>query len=210
MNLKESYRYANYLERLLDAAYAYLYNKGFTTTTTENHLRTKSNKDAHDEKVVTQKPYDVDFTPTDLVNFVVIVLKEKELLADAIAKAKSAAEMNIDNAVAINKKKQEFAKLLNSMADIKTSTTKASGSDYCFNVNNEQVKYFYEVEKVVSIDFKRTEVRNLAKKLLKETDEVSAKLDMIEINTIVDFTPKWDVNDKLEDIIEVKKEVVSA
>ena len=39
------------------------------------------------------------------------------------------------------------------------------------------------------------------KKYHKETDEISAKLDAIEINTMVDFTPQWDVNDTLEDIL---------
>ena len=43
MNLKESYRYANYLDSLLNTAYTYLRNKGFVTTTTENHLRSKAN-----------------------------------------------------------------------------------------------------------------------------------------------------------------------
>ena len=32
MNLKESYRYANYLDGLLSTAYTYLRNKGFVTT----------------------------------------------------------------------------------------------------------------------------------------------------------------------------------
>lgn len=40
MNLKESYRYANYLDRLLMTADTYLRNKGFVTTTEQNHLQT--------------------------------------------------------------------------------------------------------------------------------------------------------------------------
>ena len=43
MNLKESYRYANYLDSLLSTAYRYLQNKGFVTTTKQNHLRSKAN-----------------------------------------------------------------------------------------------------------------------------------------------------------------------
>ncbi len=45
MNLKESYRYANYLDSLLNSAYMYLGNKGFVTTTKQNHLRSKANRD---------------------------------------------------------------------------------------------------------------------------------------------------------------------
>ena len=49
MNLKESYRYANYLDGLLSTAYTYLRNKGFVTTTVEEHLRKQSNPDVENE-----------------------------------------------------------------------------------------------------------------------------------------------------------------
>ena len=113
MNLKESYRYANYLDSLLNTAYTYLRNKGFVTTTIENHLRSKANADAQDEKIEVQKPFDVDFTPNQVIDFVVDVLAEKEMLVDAIANAKACAEINIDNAIAMNKKKQGFVNILN-------------------------------------------------------------------------------------------------
>ena len=108
MNLKESYRYANYLDRLLNTAYTYLRNKGFVTTTKQNHLRSKANAEALDEVVEVPKQYDVDFTPNSLIDFVVKVLNEKESLVNAIADAKSKTEINIDNAISMNKKKQEF------------------------------------------------------------------------------------------------------
>ena len=40
--------------------------------------------------------------------FAVKVIVEKELLADAIAKAKAGAEINIDNAIEMNKREQGF------------------------------------------------------------------------------------------------------
>ena len=51
MNLKESYRYANYLDGLLSTAYTYLRNKGFVTTTVEEHLRKQSNPDVENEEL---------------------------------------------------------------------------------------------------------------------------------------------------------------
>ena len=145
MNLKESYRYANYLDFLLDS--------------------------------------------------------EKESLVDAIATAKASAEINKDNAISMNKKKQMFANVLKDMSNIKPSNSTVLGSGYTFNVDGNQVKYVYDVEKITRIDFNRDNVRKLIKKYLKEADEISAKLDAIEINTIVDFSPKWDVNDEFEDIV---------
>lgn len=201
MNLKESYRYANYLDRLLDTAYAYLRNKSFVTTTTQNHLRSKANSEAEDETIDVQKPYDVAFTPMDVVNFAAKALAEKERLADAIAAAKANTEINIDNAVALNKKKQGFASVLNAMADMKASERTVPGSGFKFNAEGNQVKYYYDVAETTMIDFDRNDVRNLARKYLREADAISAKLDAIEINTMLDFTPSYDVNDSFEDLV---------
>ena len=201
MNLKESYRYANYLDSLLRRAYTYLGNTGFVTTTVEEHLRSKSNPDVDDETIEVQKPYDVEFTPNQVIDFVVKVLDEKEKLLDAIAEAKSTTEINIDNAVAMNKKKQQFVNVLNTIADIKPSETKTTSKSYKFDINGEQKPYVYDVNRKTSIDFDRTDVRNLIKKYLKETDEISSKLDLIEITTQVDIEPRFDVNDKFEELV---------
>ena len=201
MNLKESYRYANYLDSLLRRAYTYLGNTGFVTTTVEEHLRSKSNPDVDDETIEVQKPYDVEFTPNQVIDFVVKVLDEKEKLSDAIAEAKSTTEINIDNAISMNKKKQGFVSVLNGIADIKPSETKTTSKSYKFDINGEQKPYVYDVNRKTSIDFDRTDVRNLIKKYLKETDEMSGKLDLIEITTIVEFVPKWDINEKFEELV---------
>lgn len=201
MNLKESYRYANYLDRLLITADTYLRNKGFVTTTEQNHLRSKANPDAQDEKIEVQKPYDVDFTPNDIINFVVKVINEKENLFSAIADAKATTEINIDNAIAMNRKKQSFVNTLKTLSDLKTNEKVVSGSDYKFNQEGNQVKYFYNITEVTKIDYNRLDVKKLIKKYLKETDEISEKLDEIEITTQVNFTPLFDVNDSFEDLV---------
>ena len=201
MNLKESYRYANYLDGLLNTAYSYLRSKGFVTTTKQNHLRSKANTDALDEIIDVPKQYDVDFTPNNLIDFAVKVLDEKESLVNAIADAKSKTEINIDNAISMNKKKQEFVSVLNSLANIKPGERQKSGSDYKFNAEGNQVAYCYTVLETTSIDFDRNDVRALSKKYLKETDDISSKLDAIEINTILDFEPKFDVNSTFEEAV---------
>lgn len=201
MNLKESYRYANYLDGLLSTAYIYLRNKGFITTTVEEHLRKHSNPDVENETIKVQKPYDVSFSPNDVIDFVVKIIDEKDKLSNAIAKAKDSTEINIDNAIAMNKKKQAFVSVLNGIADIKPSEKVVNGTGYKFNQEGNQVKYFYNVKQITSIDFDRNDVRNLIKKYLKETDEISAKLDLIEITTQVDFVPTWDVNEKFEELV---------
>ncbi len=201
MNLKESYRYANYLDSLLNRAYMYLGNKGFVTTTKQNHLRSKANKEAEDEIMNVQKPFDVDFTPNNIIDFVVKVLTEKEALSNAIAAAKASTEINIDNAVAMNKKKQGFVYILNGIVNLKPTEKTVAGRAYKFDINKEQKPYVYDITETTTIDFDRNDVKALIRKYNKECDEISSKLDAIEINTEVAFVPRWDVNDVFEDIV---------
>lgn len=202
MNLKESYRYANYLDSLLDSAYTYLSSMEFITTSTQRHLRQKANSEAENETLTLPKPYDVDFTPMNLIDFIVKVLAEKELLAEAIAAAKASAEINIDNAISMNKKKQAFIRLLTNMSGIKPNTKTIQGYGYKFNAEGNQTKYYYDIEETMTIDYDRGDIKALAKKYSRSCDEISAKLDAVEINTTVDFTPKWDVNDTFEDAVK--------
>ena len=201
MNLKESYRYANFLDNLLNTAYTYLKSRGFMTTTTEKHFRSKANPDAKDETLVVDKPFDVDFNPNQVIDFVVKVIEEKECLMNAIAIAKHSAEINIDNTISMNKKKQGFVTVLNNLATIKSSEKKGAASDYKFNQEGNQVSYKYETLVATTIDFDRNDVRNLAKKFMAETDANSAKLDSIEINTEVPFNCEWDINNTFEELV---------
>ena len=201
MNLKESYRYANYLDGLLSTAYTYLRNKGFVTTTVEEHLRKQSNPDVENETIEVQKPFDVEFKPNDVIDFVVKVIEEKEKLSESIAKAKNTTDVNIDNAIAINKKKQGFVSVLNGIADIKPTEKVVNGTGYKFNQEGNQVKYFYNVKQITSIDFDRKNIRNLIKKYAKETDDISTKLDLIEVTTNVEYDPLFNINDNFEECI---------
>ena len=203
MNLKESYRYSKFLDTLLEEAYEFLHDKSFITTTTEKHLRSKTYSEAQDETLVVKKP-DVDFDTNRLIDFVVEVLDERDRLLEAIALAKSKTEFNIDNAISMNKKKQSVARLFTKMAGIKSSESVSRGTGYRFNNEMNQVPYYYDIEKITEIDYNRNDVRNLAKKYFTQADEISSKIDAIEINTEVPFSCKWDVNDSFDNIVAVQ------
>lgn len=202
MNLKESYRYANFLESLLSSAETYLCRDDFITTTKEDHLRSKANKDAEDELgVVVAKQIDVDFTPNQVIDFIVKVVDEKEKLFTAIADAKATTEINIDNAISLNKRKQSIVSVFQTLANRKPKEIQTTGRDYKFDVNGEQKPYNYNINRITSIDYDRTSVKNLIKKYRKECDEISAKLDEIEINTQVFHDCLFDINDSFEDLV---------
>lgn len=202
MNLKEFYRYANFLENLLSTAQSYLMRDDFVTTTKEDHLRSKANKDAEDElDVIVDKQTDVDFTPNQVIDFIVKVISEKEKLFAAIANAKSTTEINIDNAISINKKKQNIISVFQMLANRKSRETQTTGRDYKFDINGEQKPYSYNIKRVTSIDYDRDSVKNLIKKYRKECDAVSTKLDEIEINIQVSHDCLFDINDSFEDLV---------
>lgn len=200
MNLKESYRYANFLDMLFNNANNLLLDRDFITTKKIEHLRKKANKDAEDETVIGEKPYDVE--PIKVVNFAVQVLEEREKLHNAIALAKKEMELNMDVVLSANKTTHTFIKTLSNMADTRPSTSQNRECDYMFNSLGDQVKYYYPTETTVTINFDRNEIKGLMKRLQRETDEKSTKLDMLEITTQVNYEHKWDVNDSFDELIE--------
>ena len=201
MILKEAFRYQNYLTSLFTQATGYLSREDFITTTTQKHNRTKVNPDAQDEDIVVPKTFTVDYKPNDLINFVVKLIDEKQKLSNAIAEAKKSLDMDIDAAMSMNKTKQDFISVLRRMASIKPNETDKEGTSYKFNNDGDQVSYRYPVKEVKTIDYDRNAVKGLISKYKKETDEISTERDRIDIMTEVDYTPVWEVDTPLEDIL---------
>ncbi len=141
------------------------------------------------------------FTPMQTVDFTVRALEEKEKLSLAILAAKKTTKVDIDHSVAMNKKRQEFICTLKQMDRVKDREEKSDGLDYKFNQEGNQVIYHYDIDEVITIDFDRKDIKGLIKKLTKQCDELSIVLDGLLVTTEVDYTPVFDINDSLEDII---------
>lgn len=202
MILKEAFRYQNYLSSLFTETVGYLSREDFITTTTQNHNRKKSNSDADDEKVVVQKPYNVEFKPNDLIDFAVKLIDEKQKLSDAITEAKKTTSFDVDAAMSMNKTKQGFIHVLRRMASIKPTESEREGVSYKFNNDGDQVSYRYPIKEIKTIDYDREDVKKLIDKYKKETDKISTERDRIDIMTEVNYKPIWEVDTPLEDIIE--------
>ena len=201
MILKEAFRYQNYLSSLFTETVGYLSREDFITTTTQNHNRKKSNPDADDEKVVVQKPYNVEFKPNDLIDFAVELIDEKQKLSDAITEAKRTTSFDVDAAMSMNKTKQGFIHVLRRMASIKPIESEKEGVSYKFNNDGDQVSYRYPIKEIKTIDYNREDVKKLIDKYKKETDEISTERDRIDIMTEVNYKPVWEVDTPLEDIL---------
>jgi len=201
MVLKEAFRYQNYLGTLIEYATQYLNCTDNVTIKKQEHLRKKSNSEADDEVIDVPKKSDIDFTPNQIINFLINVLGEKEKLSTAIDTAKYTTEINIDSSIAINKQKQNIVSILNRIANIKGTDKITRGSGYKFNAEGNQVGYNYDIKEVTTIDFDRDKAKGIIKKLRNETDEVSNKLDKLQVELEVNYSPIYELNDSFEDAL---------
>jgi hypothetical protein len=118
MILKEAFRYQNYLGSLISSSSQYLGSIDNVTTKKQEHLRKKVNSEAEDETIEVPKKSELEYTPNQIVDFLINILAEKEKLSTAIDLAKATTSINIDSSIAINKQKQVISSILSRIADI--------------------------------------------------------------------------------------------
>lgn len=202
MNLKESFRYQNYLGALFSSVSAYLQDKRNLVIIKQEHLRKNANPDAQDETIDASKERAFTQDNGTIIEFMKAIVDEKYALAIAINKAKTSCGIDIDAETARNSQRRTMATILERVATIKPSECKTQGSDFKFNATGEQVRYFYDIKETTTIDFDRNKVKRLAKSLAKESDETSTAIDRCMIDTDVNFIPSFNVGDSIEDALE--------
>lgn len=200
MILKEAFRYQNLLDGFISESLYLLCDEEFIVKKKQIHNRKKANKDAENEEIDLDGK-ELGFTPTDLIDFLVSVIDEKSRLTNAITDAKRKMEIDIDSTILMNRIRQRCSTTLANMLSHKTSSTESKGTDFKFNENGEQVSYVYPMTVISTINFDRNDVKELSRKWRKESDDLSTKLDILEVTTEVDFSPKWDFDDTLEDAV---------
>lgn len=202
MNLKESFRYQNYLATLFTSVSSYLQDRRNLVRVQQDHLRKSANPDAQDETVDATKERVYTHDNGTIIEFMKAVMEEKYALAVAIGKAKAACSIDIDAETAHNTLRRGMASTLEHVCSIKPSESKTQGSDYKFNATGDQVRYYYDIKETTTIDFDRNSVKKLAKNLAREADEASAALDRCMIDVSVNFCPSFNVSDSVEDALE--------
>lgn len=100
----------------------------------------------------------------------------------------------MDSEVGLNAKRQEIARVLKRMADVRNSEVliNGGGTGYRFNQEGNQVTYRCDVKRVTTINFDRKVVRNFAVEMNRRVDAVSAELDRCLVNSEVAYECwKW-------------------
>ena len=202
MNLKEAFRFQNKLGTLMDEAQGILGREANITKVENTYLRQKVYDGAENETVVDTPPTEFADRITDVVKFVMHLMDQREKLSKAIHAAKNALSIDMDSEVGLNAKRQEIARVLKRMADVRNSEVliNGGGTGYRFNQEGNQVTYRCDVKRVTTINFDRKVVRNFAAEMNRRADAVSAELDRCLVNSEVAYEAPFDVNDSFAEI----------
>ena len=211
MNLKEAFRFQNKLGTLMDEAQGILGREANITKVENTYLRQKVYDGAENETVVDTPPTEFADRITDVVKFVMHLMGQREKLSKAIHAAKNAQPIDMDSEVGLNAKRQEIARVLKRMADVRNSEVliNGGGTGYRFNQEGNQVTYRCDVKRVTTINFDRKVVRNFAADMNRRADAVSAELDRCLVNSEVAYEAPFDVNDSFAEIFSAFAEAQS-
>lgn len=200
MNLKESFRYQNNLDGLMLSAGNSITHPEHCLSVTKRHLRKKANSEAED--VTETVDYGEFYANDNVLKLMLYLIDEREKLTTAIDYAKAGIDFDIDAAIETNKFRQNVAGRIKAMLRFTNSNKIERGSAYTFNVERNQTQYFYDIE-VASVEaFNRSNAKKTMRELLAQADKVSAEIDSAMINTQVNYTPPFNVNDSFEDVME--------
>ena len=202
MNLKEAFRYQNFLDGLMSNVRAAMSMSSNLLMEERVHLRSKTNSAAQDESETVEVVDQVD--PVKCVDLAQRIITERDKLTRAINIAKGSLAGNVgdmDAAIEANKYRQAVAQQIRSMLRVKAGKRVERGTGYTFNAEGNQVPYYYDVEVTTQERFDRTKMKQIMQSLLKEADKVSLQIDEAVVNTSVDYKAPWDINSSFEDVL---------
>lgn len=199
MNLKESFRYQNFLDSKLNEARYSIGNREHALKVTKLHFKNKANPEAED---ITEVVEVEDFVPNDaVIAFMCWLVAEREKLTEAICAAKASLGFSLDAAIEANKFRQQTANAVKGMLRYTPSKKIEQGRDYKFNVEGNQTPYYYDVETSFEEAFTRDTAKKVVRDMITAAVKTSAEIDSAMINTVVDYNPVFDVNDSFEDVM---------
>lgn len=203
MNLKDAFRAQNKLQSLMDEAGEILQDRGNTLKVTTTHLRSKVMPEAQDAVTEDAAPSEYAEHINQVAAFLMAMLAEREKLSAAICAAKSKLPLDMDSETGLNQVRQELAGIFRRMAVLRSSEVVLSNgsSGYRFNGEGNQASYRCDAKRVTTINFDRNKIRGMATELGRKADEVSAKLDQCLVNTEVDYTLPFEMNDSFDVIL---------
>lgn len=200
MNLKESFRYQNFLDFMMRDACSSISRLDHCILTRKLHKKQAANPEDEDmNEVVEVDP----FVENDIViAFMDWLIDQKLQLGIAIGEAKASIPIDIDAEIGANKFRQKMSQSIGYMLSKKPRKRQEIGTGYKFNVEGNQTMYNYTIDVEEEEMFDRVADKKHARELLFAADNVSADIDAALVNTEVKYEPVFDVNETFDDVIE--------
>ena len=199
MILKDSFRMQNYLTDLMQQMIVFLSKTDHVMKTRKIHQYSKGMPEKEDVSMIVRES---EMRSGNMMELLLDVLEEKEKLALAINRAKASAPEDIDVSLASNKARQEVIRRFRALAQLKSSESEEMERDYYITPTGVQDAYLYPLKTIRTIDFDRNRVKGIIKRLQKESDAVSSRIDLLNLTLEVDHEPKYELGESLEDIYE--------
>jgi hypothetical protein len=199
MNLKDAFRYQKFLNKLSEDAICSITSRENCLRTTKTHKRSLVKPDAEDyvETIDNENPFTVD----DLIAFMKELSIEKEYLTCQINIAKSSCDFDIDSLVESNKINQNLCKAIKTALSIIPFSYTEKAKDYKFDINGIQIPYCYDVEIDETRIFDGDKAKAIMKNAIANCEEKSKVIERMMINTEVNYSATYDVNDDFDDIV---------
>lgn len=199
MNLKESFRYQNFLDSLMCNASVNIQSREHCFEVVKHHFKNKANPDADDMDETVENG---EFYPNDkVIAFMEWLVAEREKLTTAIGNAKMSIGFDLDSAIETNKFRQSVNSAIKGMLRYTPGKRVEQGRDYKFNVEGNQTAYVYDIEVENKDAFDRDSAKKVMRSMITKADEVSSEIDAAMINTKVDYEPRFDVNESFDDVM---------
>lgn len=199
--------------RTVDESRAWLKRIIITWAILNTYLRHKVMAEAEDEVTMEAPSTEYSENITEMAEFLLFLLDEREKLSAAIHQAKVSLPLGagLDGEVSLNGKRQEIATLLRHMAGLRNGEVLISngGVGYRFNNEGNQVSYRCDVKRVTTINFDRNKIRKMCANLSKKSDETSATLDAALVNTPVEYEAPFNVNETFAEAFEAHMSALS-
>ena len=202
MNLKEAFKYQNFLSKLMEQATASIVSSEHSLQITKTHKKHDANSNIEDivEVIEPEKKY---YKNDDVIRLIETIITERLEVSKAISKAKeSTVEIDIDAEVEANKFRHDAINNIKWMMNNKPYKRICQGIDYVFNVEGNQTPYSYNIEEKAEYNYDRNNAKQVLKELVEKADKSSMEIDKAYINTEVCFEPRFNVHDSFEDIME--------
>ena len=200
--LRDAFHYCNFIDNLIGNAQFFLRDLNNVMVITKSHQRSKAWPGATDDVITNETTKTMNVDPNVMVDFLLVLLEEKEKIGKAITKAKNQHCVDMDNEISMNKTRKNVVDSLRRIVNIKNREVQGTGKDFGINAEGNQVSYNYPVVETHEINFDRKKIKAVINKLTEDSNIISNRIDYWTTSIPVDYDPPFSENDTLEELIE--------